>query len=71
MSRAAAHRALARLGESVVPDAKLKNRLVAGGVAREVRGWKKPAITRRLGSNWRISLQSGSGRKRGIDGEET
>jgi hypothetical protein len=41
MSRAAAHRALARLGESVVPGAKLKNRLVAGGVAREVRGWKK------------------------------
>ena len=32
---------------------------------------KKPAITRRLGSNWRISPRSGSGRKRGIDGEET
>ena len=29
----------------------LKNRLVAGGVAREVRSWEKPAITRRLGSN--------------------
>ena len=32
---------------------------------------KKPAITRRFGSNWRISPESGSGRKRGVDGEET
>jgi hypothetical protein len=29
----------------------LKNRLVAGGVAREVRSWEKTAI----GSSWRIS----------------
>ncbi len=49
----------------------LKNRLVAGGVAREVRSWEKPAITRRRGSNWRISPRSAFGRKRGIDGGET
>jgi bifunctional non-homologous end joining protein LigD len=41
MSPGAAHCALARLGESVVPGAKLKNRLVAGGVARDVRSWEK------------------------------
>jgi hypothetical protein len=29
----------------------LKKRLVADGVAREVRSWEKPAITRRAGSN--------------------
>jgi hypothetical protein len=39
--------------------------------ARLLRSWEKTAMTRRLGSNWRISPQSGSGRKRGIDGEET
>ena len=37
--------------------------LAFAGVAREVRSWEKPAITRRPGSNWRRSPQSGSGRK--------
>jgi hypothetical protein len=44
----------------------LKNRLIAGGIAREVRSWEKPAITRRLGSNWRISPQSGSEESAGL-----
>jgi hypothetical protein len=49
----------------------LKNRLVAGGVAREVRSWEKTSDHAPAWIELNDIAQSGSGRKRGIDGEET
>ena len=49
----------------------LKNRLVAGGVAREVRSWEKTSDHAPAWIELKDIAQSGSGRKRGIDGEET
>jgi endonuclease/exonuclease/phosphatase family metal-dependent hydrolase len=49
----------------------LKNRLVAGGVAREVRSWEKTSDHAPAWIELNDFVQSGSGRKRGIDGEET
>jgi hypothetical protein len=49
----------------------LKNRVVAGGVAREVRSWEKTSYHAQAWIELKDIVQSGSGRKRGIDGEET
>jgi hypothetical protein len=49
----------------------LKNRFVAGSVAREVRSWEKTSDHAQAWIELKDIVQSGSGRKRGIDGEET
>jgi endonuclease/exonuclease/phosphatase family metal-dependent hydrolase len=48
----------------------LKSRLVAGGVAREVRSWEKTSDHAPAWIELKDVAQSGSGRERGIDGEE-
>jgi len=48
----------------------LKNRLVAGGVAREVRSWEKTSDHAPAWIELKDVAQSGSGRERGTDGEE-
>jgi len=49
----------------------LKNRVVAGGVAREVRSWEKTSYHAQAWIELKDIVQSGCERKRGIDGEET
>jgi exodeoxyribonuclease III len=48
----------------------LKSRLVEGGVAREVRSWEKTSDHAPAWIELKDVAQSGSGRERGIDGEE-